>query len=126
MKKTSKQPISKLQRLLWEECRRIIKARYGNTCFTCQKKNLGGSNYQIGHFLPKGACGAYLKYDLRNLRPQCYHCNINLGGYGAEYYRRLVETEGKEYIDKLYADKNITVKAYDFYLELLERYKSIT
>lgn len=125
MKKQSKQPISKIQRILWEECRRIIKAKYGNTCFTCGKNNLEKSNYQIGHFIPKGSCGANLKYDLRNLRPQCFHCNINLGGNGALFYKNLVETEGQKYVDQLFEDKNISVKAYDYFVELLEEYKKL-
>jgi len=125
LKKVSKQPISKIQKKLWELCRQIIKKKYGNTCYTCGKKNLEGSNYHIGHFIPKAACGAYLKYDLRNLRPQCYHDNINLGGAGAEYYRRMVEREGQGYVDKLFEDKNITVKAYDHYLELIDKYTNM-
>lgn len=124
--KNKKLTIGQLQKKLWEECRRIVKNRDGNTCFTCGKTNLEGSNYQVGHFIPKGSCGANLKYDLRNLKIQCFHCNINLGGNGAEYYRRMVKLHGQKYVDKLFQDKNKSVKAYDYYLELLEKYKTWT
>ena len=118
-KLTSKQ----LQDKIWIICKRIIRARYGNTCYTCGKTGLEGSNWHTGHFIPKAACGAYLKYDLRNLRPQCYHCNINLGGNGGEFYRRMVAIEGQEYVDKLFQDKNIEVKAYEHYSMILPLYK---
>ena len=107
---------------LWKECRRIIFNKYGNTCYTCSRTNLEGSNCQLGHFIPSGACGAYLRYDLRNLRPQCYHCNINLGGFGAEYYKRLVAEVGKKEVNKLFKDKQKTVKAIDHYKKLLAEY----
>lgn len=123
--KKAKTPISKIQRQIWEECKRIIRAKYGNTCYTCGKTGLEGSGWHTGHFIPKGSCGAFLKYDFRNLRPQCYFCNINMGGNGTAFYRNMVEREGQEYVDKLFQDKNITLKAYDFYLELLEKYKSM-
>lgn len=75
--------------------------------------------------LAKSSVGAYLKYDLRLLRPQCYACNIQRGGMGAEFYRRMVALEGQEYVDQIFQDRQKTVKAYDHYLELLEKYKKI-
>lgn len=123
VKKVQKISIGKLQKLLWVECKRIIRNKYGNSCYTCDAKGLEGGNWQTAHFIPNAAAGAYLRYDLRNLRPCCYHCNINLGGNGAEFYRRLVNKEGQEYVDELFRDKTKVIKAYDFYLELLEKYK---
>jgi hypothetical protein len=82
-------------------------------------------NDHTAHLIPKAVCGAYLKYDLRNLRRCCYFCNIHLGGNGAVYYKNMVEREGQEYVDQLFRDKNITVKAYDFYTKLLEEYKKV-
>lgn len=120
-----KPTISQIQKKLWIECRRIIKMLYGSTCYTCGKSRLTGSNRHTGHFLAKGACGAYLKYDLRNLRPQCYHCNINLGGNGAVFYKNLVSKHGQEYVDRLFKDKQRIVKAYDYYVDLLIAYQKI-
>jgi hypothetical protein len=125
IKKTSKQSISVIQRKLWEECKRIIREQFGNTCYTCGAKNLSGSNLHTGHLWAKASLGAYLKYDIRVLRPQCYRCNIHLGGAGADFYKKMLRTEGEDYMKRLEADRNITVKAYDHYLSLLEEYKNI-
>lgn len=125
LKKKSKASISKIQRELWELCKQITRKKYGNVCYTCPARDLSGSNWHTGHMLAKASVGAYLKYDLRLLRPQCYACNIHRGGNGAEFYRRMAQIEGQEYVDQIFKDKQITVKAYDHYLELLEKYKKL-
>lgn len=123
--KKGKTPISKIQRQIWEECKRIIRRDYGNICYTCGKGNLEGSNWHTGHLFAKASIGAYLKYDLRVLRPQCYFCNINCGGRGAEFIEKMRDIEGDEYVDQIIRDKQVTVKAYDHYLVLLEKYKKL-
>ncbi len=110
LKRKSKSDIRKLQDKLWELCKQIIRLRYPHFCYTCDKP-IEGSNCQTGHFIPKASSPAELKYSLDNLRLQCYHCNINLGGNGTEFYRRLEHNEGKEYVDKLFKAKYILVKA---------------
>lgn len=122
LKKASKQKISTLQVKLWEECKRIIRKKYGNTCYTCGATNLSGSNWHTGHLFAKASLGAFLKYDLRVLRPQCYACNIHRGGMGADFYLKMWEENGAEYMQKLKADRNVSVKAYDHYQKLLEDY----
>ena len=122
-----KSPIAKLQQELWQECRRVALTLYKPQdgiyrCFTCDNA-IEGSNRQLGHFIPKSVSGALLKYDLKNLRWQCFRCNINLSGNGSEFYRRLVEKEGQEYVDELFKLKGQTTKALDHYLKLLEKYK---
>ena len=126
LRKQSKQKISTLQRKLWDECKRIIREQYGNVCYTCGATGLVGSNWHTGHLYPKASLGAFLKYDLRLLRPQCYNCNINLGGNGAEFYKKMLRIEGKPYMTALENDKRISVMAYDHYVKLLEEYKTIT
>lgn len=119
--------IKQLESKLWKECRRIILDIYekkdgSHECYTCGKQRLEKQNRQIGHFIPKSVCGAYLKYSLRNLRVQCYFCNINCGGNGAIFYKLLVEREGQEYIDQLFKDKERITKAHDHYEELIAKY----
>jgi hypothetical protein len=121
-KKTKRLSISKVQKLLWAECKRIVRTREKD-CFTCDAKNLQGSNAQTGHFIPSSTCGAFLRYDLRNLRLQCMRCNIHGGGQGAFFYRRLVDQDGKEYVDKLFRDKQKIINARDHYEALLEAYR---
>jgi len=113
----------KQQDKLWKLCKVITLNQYGNTCYTCSRTNLEGSNCQLGHFLPSGACGAFLRYDLRNLRIQCYHCNINLGGNGAEYYQRMVTEIGQRKVNQLFKDKQKSVKATDHYAKLIKEYE---
>lgn len=125
LKRKSKSPQRKIEDLLWEECKRITREQFGNTCYTCGARGLQGSNWHTGHLYPKASVGAYLKYDLRILRPQCYNCNINLGGNGAVYYQKMLKIEGQDYLDRLEQDKQITVKAIDHYTALLEEYKTI-
>lgn len=129
MKRKSKSETRKVQDKLWSECRRIQIERYklpdGSwRCFTCQKQ-IDGSNKQLGHFIPNSVGGALLRYNLDNLRLQCYYCNINLGGNGAVFYKNLLEEKGQEHIDKLFQLKGQTTKALDHYLLLLDKYASM-
>ena len=123
--KKSKTPISKLQRQIWELCKQIIRNRYGNVCYTCGRTGLEGSNWHTGHMIPKSVLGAYLKYDLRLLRPQCYNCNINQGGRGADFIDKMRKVEGQIYVSQITEDRIITVKAYDHYVKVLDEYKKL-
>ena len=127
LNKLGKQKISVIQRKLWAECKRIIRARYIDTCYTCGASNLSLKpvNWQTGHMLAKASVGAYLKYDLRVLRPQCYLCNIRHGGRGADFIENMRRIEGNEYVDQILKDRNVIVKAIDHYIQLLETYKKI-
>lgn len=80
-----------------------------------------------------------MKYDLRLLRPQCYNCNMNLGGMGALFLDRMRNEEGEGYVQDLLADvrfsdtlklKEKAQKVPDkikreFFAKLLEEYKEI-
>lgn len=124
LRRQSKESIAKLQRRLWVYCKLITRKVHGNECYTCGEKNLEGSNWHTGHMIAKAACGANLKYDLRILRPQCSVCNLWRGGMGAEFVRNMIIREGQEYVDGIFADKNITLKnAHEHYLMLAEKYK---
>lgn len=127
LKKQSKQPISKIQRKLWEECRRIQGKELANPdgsvdCYTCNAKNLQGSNRQLGHMWSKASLGASLKYDLRVLRWQCSRCNIWGGGMGADFYKRMLKEKGKAFMAQLEMDRWRYEKAYDYYCKLLDEY----
>lgn len=84
-----------------------------------------GSNWHTGHLWAKASVGAYMKYDLRILRPQCYNCNINQGGRGADFYFRMLKENGEQYMNQLQQDRQKIVKAYDHYLSLLEEYTKL-
>jgi hypothetical protein len=126
LRKKSKMRISLLQRKVWDECKRIIRKRYGAVCYTCGQKRLEKSNWHTGHLFPKAALSAYLKYDLRLLRPQCYHCNINLGGNGAVFIEKMRLIEGDRYVDSIVHDRRITIgNAYAHYEQLLALYQTV-
>lgn len=125
LKRKSKSADRKLQDQLWELCKQITRKKYGNKCYTCGKDGLEGSGWHTGHMLPKASVGAFLKYDLRILRPQCYYCNINLGGNGAEFYRRMILEVGSAAVNEIILDKQKTVKASDHYAKLLIEYQGL-
>ncbi len=120
---------AKLEQELWQECRRIVFEQYGDTCYTCGAQHLEGRNKQCGHMWPKGSLHALLKYDIRILRPQCFHCNINNGGMGAVFYKKMVADEGSAYMELLEADKakdkQATLKSSSYYTQLLADYKTM-
>lgn len=125
LRKIGKAPISKLQRQIWQFCKEIIRIKYSNTCYTCERTGLIGSNWHTGHLFSKATLGAYMKYDLRVLRPQCYFCNVNCGGRGADFLTKMRRIEGDEYVDKIIEDKKIGVNAYDHYCKILVEYQEL-
>lgn len=126
LKKKSVTPVAKLKAKLWELCKQIIRKRDGNSCLICGKGELESANWHSGHFIPSAACGAYLRYDLRNIHSSCYHCNINLGGNGALFYKRLVDIYGQEFVDQIFRDKQITIKAdVTFYSKKIDEYTEL-
>lgn len=127
--KKPKQPSIKLvQKKVWEECKRIIKNKYPNTCYTCGAKDLVGSNWQTGHMVAKAFLKPYLKYDLRLLRPQCMRCNLRLGGLGAIFITKMMSEKGRHYVDDILEDMDTVIEkkgVYDFYEHLIEEYKKL-
>lgn len=124
-----KKPSIKLvQKKLWEECKRIIKSKYPNTCYTCGASNLVGSNWQTGHMIAKAFLKPYLKYDLRLLRPQCMRCNLRLGGLGAIFLLNMINEIGEDKVKDILKDMMVVIDkkdVYKFYEDLIEEYKKI-
>ena len=86
----SKKPsIRLLKSKLWNECKRIIRARHGNVCYSCGAQGLEGSNWQTGHFIASSCCSTHMRYNLNNLRPQCMRCNIHMSGNWVPYEAHL-------------------------------------
>ena len=110
LKRANKPKLRPVKARLWELCKQITRLKYGNVCYTCGKTGLEGGGWQTGHFIASSVGGASLRYNLDNLRPQCYYCNINLGGNGSYFYKNLVEREGQEYVDNLFKIKQQTIK----------------
>ena len=85
-KKPKKPTITLLKKKLWEECKRITRARHGYDCYTCGQRS---DHPHTGHFIPSSICSAEMRYDLMNLRPQCFRCNIHLSGNWVAYEKHL-------------------------------------
>ena len=100
-----------LKKKLWEIMKQTVREKYGNTCYTCNKTGLSGSNWHTGHMWAKSTLSAHLAYDIRVLRPQCFFCNIHAGGQGAMFYARMLKEIGKSAMAKLEKEKDILVKA---------------
>jgi hypothetical protein len=113
MRKKSKTKNSEklLKEKIWELCKKIIRKRDGDICIICKRDGLVGSNWHTGHFIPSSICGAFLRYDLRNIHSSCYNCNINLGGNGATFYKELVSIYGQKFVDSIFVDKQKITKA---------------
>jgi len=127
-RKKSTPTITKVKKQLWEECRRITRERYGNTCYTCERTPLDGSNWQTGHFISSSICSVYLRYHLDNLRPQCYNCNINKSGNWVAFEEHLVKEFGAEFPENLKRlNRETTGKQYDvlWYLNKIAEYRSL-
>ena len=119
LRKVSKAPLALIQRKIWAIIRLRIREKYGNTCYTCLRTGLEKSNWHTGHMWAKASLGAFLKYDERVLRPQCYDCNINKGGMGADFYTHMLHDIGGIKMAKLEKDRNVIVNARDHYEKLL-------
>lgn len=121
-----KTKISTLKNKLWELCKEIVRKRDGQVCVVCGKSIETKVGWHTGHFIPSSTCGAYLRYDLRNLHSSCYNCNINLGGNGALFYRALVTKYGQDFVDSIFRDKAKTVKADTlFYIQKIDEYEEL-
>lgn len=124
-KKKKPRSLTSLKKELWSLCRAITAKRYKSTCFTCNRAVEGKSRH-LGHFIPSSVGGAALRYNLDNLRWQCYHCNINLSGNWPAYLENLTKEIGKDRVDILLAlKKRITKADTYFYEQTIEQYKKL-
>ena len=92
-------------------------------CVTCRIVK-PWKELQAGHFIPR-AQGNATYFDLRNIHSQCYRCNINLGGNGAEYYPYMLDKYGIEVINELRelsrTTKKITIPEYEDMIKDMEQ-----
>ena len=105
LKKVSQREVPKLKRKLWTLVSLHIRQKYADEngvakCYTC------GQEYhwkalQAGHFISRTHSSTL--FDLENLRPQCFACNIWKRGNAAEYSARLIEEIGLEKFKALIA-----------------------
>ncbi len=129
--KTKKEPTAaQLKKKLWKLFTYYIKLKYSSEnkfvdCYTCGKPlEIGTSNCQGGHYYNKKKyTGLY--FDENNVRPQCYYCNINLGGNIQIFREKLIEEIGIEGVNDLDNRRNsLFKKSRSEYKELIELYNN--
>ena len=93
-------------------------------CYTCERLlEIGTTNCQGGHAVSK-AVYKNLYFDERAVRPQCYYCNINLGGMHYDFCERLKQEIGVEsFTDMIARGKDLIKRDAQWYLEKIEYYK---
>lgn len=133
LRKISKSTEKQIKDKIWQECRRIALVRFCNKdgtidCYTCNAKDIQGSNRQLGHMWAKASLSALLKFDLRILRWQCMKCNIHYGGQGAIFYAKMLQEIGKDKMKELedIKNKSAPVKASDHYAKVLIEYTGLS
>jgi len=93
--------------------------RKGEPCYTCGKQRSASEKpqeFHVGHFIPAKEVDPR-RFMLKNLRIQCYSCNVANSGKRAEYRQRLIEEMGLNHVEWLECDVN--------HKNLKERYPDI-
>lgn len=98
LRRKSKTDGAKLKAKLWELCKQLTRKNYGYNCYTCGQTCEAP---HTGHFISSSVCSAELRYNLDNLRPQCYRCNIHLSGNWLAYEQRLESEKGEKWVEAL-------------------------
>lgn len=119
---------AKLKKELWPIFslhQKLVHSEDGDwcKCYTCDKPlKIGTINCQGGHCLPKGAF-KNLYFDERAVRPQCYYCNINLGGQHYHFCEKLKLEIGLEaFTDMERHGKDVVKRDAQWYREQIAHY----
>jgi len=116
--------VKKLDAVFSEYIRRKYADKNGIVkCYTCDRKAYWkGEGMQAGHFMSRKS--RILRWDERNIRPQCYSCNCHF--YGRQYIFSI--NLNKEYgynisEELLIESKKIVKQSDEDLLNLIELYK---
>lgn len=130
MAKRKPKGVAKLKKDLWKQFALWTKLKYSDdgrwcSCYTCGNPlEIGTSGCQAGHWLPKGGYSVHY-FNPDNVRPQCYRCNVNLGGNAAVFERALREEIGEDLVEDMYHIRHAKVKrTITWYQEQIEHYKA--
>ena len=107
------QPFLMVDRILTLDKTKIVAIKNTSANEPFFKGHFAGFPIMPGALIIEGmgqAATLLLRYNLDNLRLQCYYENINLGGNGSEFYRRMVLENGQEFVDNLFKLKYATAK----------------
>lgn len=122
-----KPTVSSLKKALWKIVSEYIRRKYADwkgdvACFTCERVYYW-KQIQAGHFI--GGRHNAIVYDERNIRPQCYACNVMKHGEQLKFYRKMVALHGEKLVKELERlDKTSKQFTVNELLELIDIYKS--
>lgn len=119
-KKLSK---SKVKIKAWDLLSKIIRLKYADSngycsCVTCGITKQW-SELQAGHFIPKSA-GNSVYFLEENIHPQCVSCNIFNSGNLPEYILFMIDTYGRDEVERLQQLRHEKIKiTYQDYEEMI-------
>lgn len=95
----------------WKWFSKYVMLKYANKdyvvkCSTCNTyKTVNDSKMHLGHLLKVFSSGGNTKFatafDERNVLPQCYRCNVKMGGNELEMLEAVEKTFGKGTYEEL-------------------------
>ncbi len=124
----SKPSLARLKKILWDLFSKYIRNKYADedgavACFTCGRWD-HWKNMDAGHYIPKSVSLA-LRYDERNVHPQCTACNRFRHGNLTQYALSLKKKYGADILEALDNDKHSISKYNRSELEeMIELYKN--
>lgn len=95
--------VKSVKKLAWKVFSEYVRRKqadwqgYGR-CITCGKVD-NWKSLQAGHFISRSKSNTL--FNLINVNPQCYRCNVLLKGNIISYYRFMQEVYGDEAITNL-------------------------
>lgn len=128
LSKPKPKTVGKLKKELWalvsQYVRTSVADQFGMvTCVTCGRRK-HYKQMHAGHFIP-GRHNAVL-FDIRGIHPQCYGCNVVLGGNARKYDKWMKENMGQEVIDDLdYLDSTTVSFTESYLIDEIKKYKKL-
>lgn len=112
-------PLSKAKEAAWSafslyirtrDCIKTCDSLEEGSCVTCNRiyPRLGIGCLQAGHFL--GGRTNSVLFDERGVHAQCMGCNVHKHGAIHEYWLFMEEAYGRETINELIRNKDMTIK----------------
>lgn len=116
---------SKLVKLADKLTSLFVRAKYRDSdglvsCYTCTYR---GAIIHCGHYISRTY--KYTRWDLDNLRPQCFMCNVIKKGCAHLFRENLVNEIGEERVKAIEAKAKLIFKEKDdFILAIIAKYET--
>ena len=115
--------VKKLDRIFSRHIRNRYAVRGWCACVTCGKQ-VPVEDAHAGHFVRRQHMA--VRWNEKNVHPQCVRCNTFLDGNEGEYARFILDTYGRATLDELLAAKNQVRKWTSAeLLELIDHYSGV-